>query len=211
MKITLAGYVLADSAAGIYAQSKSLNGQVIAQGEDLVRASQRRFFARGNASTTYGFTTWQTFPTLADAQDYYYGVRALVPSSGPLLVYQVGALAGRPPATLARAVLTSVVPTLLGLTVQVDWTVQGGLFVTAATIAAGGDGGGAPVETEVNVMRGTTPITDGLPERRRRFPDAFRGPAGGASQPGLQRPSRRGGRARHQPPQRHGRRGSQPS
>lgn len=174
MKITLAGYVLADFAAGIFAQSKSLNGQVLADPVDLVRASQRRYYPRGNAATTYQVTTWRTFDSLADAQDYFYGVRTLAPVSGALVVQQIGALAGRPPATMERAVLAGVSPTLMGRTVAVDWTLVGGRFTTGETGGGGSPGGGA--ETEDNGMRGVTPIPDGAESVDVVFPTPFIAP-----------------------------------
>ncbi len=170
MKITLAGYVLADSSAGIYAQSKSLNGQIIVDPVDLVGASQRRHYARGNAATTYQFTSWWTFASTADSHDFALGVRGAVPTSGPLVVHQAGAAAGRPPATMARAVLASVVPTFLGRTTAVDWTVQGGLFAPGVALVLPGGDLGPPA---VDEMRGTTPIADTAESVAVVFPTAF--------------------------------------
>lgn len=134
MKLSLAGSTLFDASAGLPPVDLRINGVRVVELVDFARATSKGVFFRGNSGSTITFSTSRVFASYADAQDAFWLAEALAPTQGPLLIRQTGAAADRPPVGAANAMLASVVPTLLGVRVDVAYTIQAGRLTGGAAL-----------------------------------------------------------------------------
>ena len=128
MKITLAGFVLADSAARLPPLNMTLNGVRVVELADFARAAAKGVFTRGNAATTFAFSVSKVFDSYPDAEDAFFLAESAAPVSGALLIQQTGN-DGRPPLGATTAALESIAPTKEGVRVDFLYTIKAGRIV----------------------------------------------------------------------------------
>jgi hypothetical protein len=142
MKIYFGGVQLTDW-ANYPAQNVSVNGQLVAEAIEIVRAATKRFFTRGNKSGSLQFSARREFDTHQEAQTYLLSHFSLLPEVA-LCEVVCGAPGETPESVFMPNAILSATPqgSFNGVEVIVQYTIEFGIVTADAPpeflIAPGG-------------------------------------------------------------------------
>lgn len=132
MKIFHGGIQLTDW-ADYRAADVSVNGQLVYEAADIVRAATKRFFSRGNKSGTLQFSANRKFDSLQDAQIFVLTHFSLLPEVA-LTEIVCGDVGDDPESVFFPNAILSASPQGIysGLSVRVQYTIEFGEVTTDA-------------------------------------------------------------------------------
>lgn len=129
----LAGEPGIDQTVHTSAGDLRINGQINIDSQARLRAAAMAFRDRKNLQQSITFSTWRKFDTPAEAKEWALTYDAVMPRTGSLDFYDE---AGDPVARLSGAVVSPPQRRILGVSVELTYSVVGG-----AMLIADGEGG----------------------------------------------------------------------